>query len=51
MVATLAVPNGLAMPKPTVDAQASGNYSPEALGYPQPMTTSADEHSAAVRLI
>ena len=49
MVATLAVPNGLAMPAPTVDAQASGNYSPEALGYPQPMTTNADEHSAAVK--
>jgi hypothetical protein len=49
MVATLAVPNGLAMPKPTVDAQASGNYSPETVGHPRPMTTNADEHSAAVK--
>ena len=49
MVATLAAPNGLAMPKPTVRAQASGNYSPEALAYPRPMTTNADEQSAAVK--
>jgi hypothetical protein len=47
--ATLAVPNGTALPKPPVDAQASGNYSPEALNYPQPMTTNPDEHSAAVK--
>jgi hypothetical protein len=47
--ATLAVPNGLALPKPPVDAPASGNYSPEALNYPQPMTTNPDEHSAAVK--
>jgi hypothetical protein len=46
--ASLAVPNGLALPKPPVDAPASGNYSPEALNYPQPMTTNPDEHSAAV---
>src|SRR5262249_28111813 len=44
--ATLAVPNGAAAPKPAVDAQA---YTPEALGYPQPMTTDPDEHSAAVK--
>ena len=47
--ATLAVPNGLALPKPPADAPASGNYSPEALNYPQPMTTNPDEHSAAVK--
>jgi hypothetical protein len=47
--ASLAVPNGLALPKPPVDAPASGNYSPEALNYPQPMTTNPDEHSAAVK--
>ena len=47
--ATLAVPNGLALPKPPVDAPASGNYSPQALNYPQPMTTNPDEHSAAVK--
>ena len=47
--ASLAVPNGLALPKPPADAQASANYSPEALGYPQPMTTNPDEHSAAVK--
>jgi hypothetical protein len=45
--ATLAVPNGAAVPKPPVDAPASANP-PEALNYPQPMTTNPDEHSAAV---
>jgi hypothetical protein len=45
--ATLAVPNGVAVPKPPADAPASANP-PEALNYPQPMTTNPDEHSAAV---
>jgi hypothetical protein len=45
--ATLAVPNGAAVPKPPADAPASAN-SPEALNYPQPMTTNPNEHSAAV---
>jgi hypothetical protein len=47
--ASLAVPNAVALPKPPAEAQASGNYSPETLGYPQPMTTNPEEHSAAVK--
>jgi hypothetical protein len=47
--ASLAVPNGVALPKPPADAQAPGSYSPEALNYPQPLTTNPEEHSAAVK--
>src|SRR5438105_9348250 len=47
--ASLAVPNGVALPKPPAEAQAPANYPPEALAYPQPLTTNPEEHSAAVK--